>query len=1159
MTRRTLPAAAALLLLAAGCINVEPRDGAYTCHVDSDCPSNYLCDPSSNSCWQRGHHPTGGADLSIGDMGGDDGGDSPECHDGVKNGNETDVDCGGSCAPCSTGQACLTNQDCTSMLCNSFTSLCVGTKCDDGLRDGTETDVDCGGGACDPCAEGKGCKANMDCATDICNASTGTCSSSLCADGVKDGQESDVDCGGPVCGHCLGGKNCDVNSDCLSGVCSTTHTCAASTCENGAKDPGETDVDCGGTMCPGCGLTKACLSGSDCLTHFCNAVSLTCVASQCLDGTKNGTETDVDCGGSCGNDCKVGQTCKSGGDCASGTCGANNTCVATQCMDGVKDGAETDKDCGGGTCPGCALNQGCADGTRDCLSMFCNQMTRVCVADQCHDGAVDGSESDIDCGGPTCPHCSVNQGCKSGSDCTSTFCNRDTLKCVASQCQDGFKDNGETDVDCGGGATTGCPTCGLGKGCGTVDANCASNFCNYVTGLCVANACSDGRVDGAETDVDCGGGTCSACDPGRICKVDGDCGSAACDWGPSPHKCITDQCVDHHQDGSETDVDCGGGSCATCAIGKTCAQGSDCASGYCDPSSHKCACGGVGQACCNGGACTQNSDLCTGTVSCSSSNICVESNPVTCPPAQNSCQVAGTCQPSTGTCSPTQLLTGPTCNLANTDQCIVANSSSCANGQCVGGTQVPDRCLGNVAQTCSNNSWTTRMTCTNGCSGNGVCNGPPTPTLTATLDGSDVVLSWTAPASGVTCSLVRNDNLGAGWVAPAAIVSPCPASVAGPCNAYDRALLRGSYNYALTCRDGSGATSMSPPVPATGSLSPSTELCVGDWSTAVEVHAAFPDTIHDKLERDISIAASLVSTTGVAYAPPSSASNTNCAPGDHTCGTIFVASHDNDKIMAFDRRANDADASSSPTGPQPPAASLRTLAIALKDSAVTKYSPIGVALLGNTLIVAMNQAPGFLAGYPTNYTNATSSPSWYLRGTAAAKNKLVSPLAVAVDSGSGTGSGWVFVSNAATGSNYTITGYKLDDITNPANLNSSNFSNDVVAPFLTITTTYKADGIAIDSASHTLYATAASAGAVINSYSTQTGAFIQSFQGSMFVAPMGVGFLPGPNGGTVYVVDNGSGVLSAYPGGSKGGPLTPLINLSIPSLKNNAAGVVICN
>ncbi|MGZ3405619.1 MAG: hypothetical protein ACXVAN_04180, partial [Polyangia bacterium] len=361
-TSRWLALAGVTLLLGSGCINVQPLDGAYTCATDSDCPSNYFCDPAALTCWQHGHTPPPSAgDLSVDDMGGGDG-DSPECHDGVMNGSETDVDCGGgSCAPCSTGHHCAAPTDCTSMLCNTFTGLCVGTRCDDGSKDANETDVDCGGGACVACADGKACKSGMDCMSNICNATSHTCAGTLCADGVKDGQESDVDCGGAMCPHCLGGKSCDGNSDCLSGQCSTvTHTCAASACENGVKDPGETDIDCGGTSCSGCALTKACLGGSDCLSHFCNAVSLTCVGSQCLDGVKNGTETDVDCGGpTCGNNCKVGAACKAASDCASGTCGANHTCVATQCMDGTKDGAETDKDCGGGTCPGCALSQAC--------------------------------------------------------------------------------------------------------------------------------------------------------------------------------------------------------------------------------------------------------------------------------------------------------------------------------------------------------------------------------------------------------------------------------------------------------------------------------------------------------------------------------------------------------------------------------------------------------------------------------------------------------------------------------------------------------------------------------------------------------------------------------------------------------------------------------
>src|SRR3954471_11890130 len=41
----------------------------------------------------------------------------PDCFDGQKNGSETDVDCGGRCAGCGTGQKCWVNDDCLSKSC----------------------------------------------------------------------------------------------------------------------------------------------------------------------------------------------------------------------------------------------------------------------------------------------------------------------------------------------------------------------------------------------------------------------------------------------------------------------------------------------------------------------------------------------------------------------------------------------------------------------------------------------------------------------------------------------------------------------------------------------------------------------------------------------------------------------------------------------------------------------------------------------------------------------------------------------------------------------------------------------------------------------------------------------------------------------------------
>ena len=57
-----------------------------------------------------------------------------------------------------------------------------GTTCTDGITNGSETDVDCGGGTCLRCATGKSCASRDDCATGRCE--TGTCQT--CVNNVTD-------------------------------------------------------------------------------------------------------------------------------------------------------------------------------------------------------------------------------------------------------------------------------------------------------------------------------------------------------------------------------------------------------------------------------------------------------------------------------------------------------------------------------------------------------------------------------------------------------------------------------------------------------------------------------------------------------------------------------------------------------------------------------------------------------------------------------------------------------------------------------------------------------------------------------------------------------------------------------------------------------------
>ncbi|MDX2091069.1 MAG: hypothetical protein SFX73_24630 [Kofleriaceae bacterium] len=97
------------------------------------------------------------------------------CRDRVHNGNETDVDCGGSCQPCAPAKHCMMAADCQSNACDG--GSCAAWSCRNSLRDGYESDVDCGG-ACGECATGRACADDADCATGQCNqgvATLGTC------------------------------------------------------------------------------------------------------------------------------------------------------------------------------------------------------------------------------------------------------------------------------------------------------------------------------------------------------------------------------------------------------------------------------------------------------------------------------------------------------------------------------------------------------------------------------------------------------------------------------------------------------------------------------------------------------------------------------------------------------------------------------------------------------------------------------------------------------------------------------------------------------------------------------------------------------------------------------------------------------------------------
>jgi hypothetical protein len=127
---------------------------------------------------------------------------------------------------------------------------------------------------------------------------------SSCEDGIRGGEETDIDCGGQVCVACVPGASCERHTDCTSSVC-LAGVCAAPSCEDGIRDGNETGVDCGGD-CARC-RTSTCNCASSpelmpldcdesegylsrCGTHFLSADGETFVFAMChVDSSMSST------------------------------------------------------------------------------------------------------------------------------------------------------------------------------------------------------------------------------------------------------------------------------------------------------------------------------------------------------------------------------------------------------------------------------------------------------------------------------------------------------------------------------------------------------------------------------------------------------------------------------------------------------------------------------------------------------------------------------------------------------------------------------------------------------------------------------------------------------------------------------------------------------
>jgi hypothetical protein len=534
---------------------------------------------------------------------------TPTCSDGVQNGLETGVDCGGACPAC---PSCVPSAE----LCNGLDDDCDG-QVDEGNPGGGAA---CSTGLPGVCSAGTtACAGGAIACSQLVGASVESCN------GLDDDCDGAVDQGNPgggvACSTGLLGACAAGATVCSSGgiACTQTTSPVSETC-NGADDDCNGQVDELGTTSCGVGAcaatVTACVGGS---LSTCTPGS---PSAELCDGL-----FDEDCDGVVDDGCAcldgTVQSCYGGapGTLGVGLCGAGTqTCVAGQwaaCTGEVVPSAEScngqDDDCdgaidqgnpqGGASCSTGALGA-CAAGTVTCAAgaLGCQALAspqpESCngVDDDC-DGATDEGVTTAfyqDADGDGAGNASVSvQACvaPAGYGTDASDCN-DASATVFPGAQESC--NGADD-DCDGATDEGVTTTfyadvdGDGFGSGAV----TTQACSVPSGF-VANAsdCNDGAASvqpgAAEScngvDDDCDGatdegypGSGASCTTGAhgVCAA----GTTTCVAGAlacsQTLQATTEVCdgLDNDCDGQTDEGNPGGGSACATGLSGVCSSG----------------------------------------------------------------------------------------------------------------------------------------------------------------------------------------------------------------------------------------------------------------------------------------------------------------------------------------------------------------------------------------------------------------------------------------------------------------------------------------------------------------------------------------------------------------------------------------------------------
>jgi hypothetical protein len=264
-------------------------------------------------------------------------------------------------------------------------------SCDDGQRNGDEADVDCGGSCPSKCALGAECGVAGDCVTDHCEQ--GVCATK------GDGQA----CTGTAqcaSGHCVDGVCCD---EACGDICEACTAALKGAGADGQCAPivlgADPQDECADEGAASCGLTGACDGQGACELYAagteCRAAVDSCDVAETCPGAGQGCPSDLfaptgtvcampSCAGglaTLASTCDGGGTCAAGGtvSCAPYTCDASATSCLSSCTSDANCDAATPFCTSAGSCVAAGAVPGAIPGLRIWLKADVLSQAQVCT------------------------------------------------------------------------------------------------------------------------------------------------------------------------------------------------------------------------------------------------------------------------------------------------------------------------------------------------------------------------------------------------------------------------------------------------------------------------------------------------------------------------------------------------------------------------------------------------------------------------------------------------------------------------------------------------------------------------------------------------------------------------------------------------------------